>query len=55
MTEKPRLKTIGISEPVWRKLKILALQEGCTLSEVVEKLLDQAKRQESAGPPKSPP
>ncbi|MNZ29790.1 hypothetical protein D3C78_470440 [compost metagenome] len=57
MTDKPRLKTIGITEPVWRNLKLLALQEDCTLSEVIERLIEQTKQKRSAdsGKPRNRP
>lgn len=43
MTEK--LKTIGVDrEKVWKVLKEIALQKECTLSEVIEDLLEKRKK-----------
>lgn len=45
-----RLKTIGVDKEVWRRLKLLAIAKGCTLSEAVDYLLTRSgKDGEEAG------
>lgn len=45
-----RLKTVGIEEAVWRKLKLLAVQRGCTLSEAVDHLIMRSKEHGKENP-----
>lgn len=43
--EKPKLKTIGIDQETWRQLKLLAIGEQKTLSEVISFLLEEMEAQ----------
>lgn len=52
MTE-PKTKTIGLSLEVWRALKLYAIEQNCTLSEAVQRLLADRKVTQKGAVPRT--
>lgn len=49
--EKVRLKNIGVTAEVWRELKIMTIDQGCTMDDVVAQLLRIAREQQKNAEP----
>lgn len=45
---KEKLKTVGLSAEVWKQLKLMTIENDCTITEAVEVLLKIAEEQKNA-------
>lgn len=50
MMTKEKLKTVGLSADVWKQLKLMTIENDCTITEAVELLLKIAEEQNNAKP-----